>query len=76
MCLATPAKVIEIDGEMAVVEIEGIRRRGNISLLDNVAVGDFVLVHAGFAIQHWTAEEMKDLIVLPLRRPDRFGGEG
>lgn len=76
MCLATPARVIEIDGETAVVEIEGIRRQGNISLLDNVAVGDYVLVHAGFAIHHWTAEEMKDLIVLPLERPAHIENKG
>ena len=52
MCLAVPLRVVEVDREtlMGVVERAGIKRRINISLVENVRPGDFVLVHAGFAI--------------------------
>jgi hydrogenase expression/formation protein HypC len=52
MCLAIPSKIIEIDDMNARVDVYGARR--DISLLlmpDEVGIGDFVLVHAGFAIQ-------------------------
>ncbi len=75
MCLATPAKVLEIDGETAKIEVDGIRRDANISLLDDVKVGDYVLVHAGFALHLWPADEMKDLIVVPTGRKERNGEE-
>jgi hydrogenase expression/formation protein HypC len=52
MCLAIPSKVVSLDGMNAVVEVCGARREANLLLLpEEVAVGDFVLVHAGFAMQ-------------------------
>jgi len=50
MCLAIPMRVIEIDGVHAVTEVDGIRRQARLDLLPEVAVGDYVLVHAGLAI--------------------------
>ena len=51
MCLAIPAKVVAIeDGDMALVTIEGIRKRISTALLDEVAVNDYVLVHVGYAL--------------------------
>ena len=51
MCLAIPAKVIEMDEpNLAVIEIGGVRKQVSLMLVDGVEVGDFVLVHAGFAI--------------------------
>ena len=50
MCLAIPSKVVEINDQMGTVDIEGIRRSVNFMLLENVNVGDYVIVHAGFAI--------------------------
>jgi hydrogenase expression/formation protein HypC len=51
LCLAIPGRVIDIDGNHATVEYgEGVRNRANISLVE-VQVGDYVLVHAGFAIK-------------------------
>ncbi len=50
MCLAIPGKIVEIDGEEAVVDYDGIRKSANISLID-CNVGDYILVHVGFAIQ-------------------------
>ena len=52
MCLAVPAEVIEIlDSDLGTVEVGGAKTRVNLSLVDGVSVGDFVLVHAGFAIE-------------------------
>lgn len=51
MCLAIPAKVLEVEGEHAIVDFGGgVVRKVNISLVD-VKVGEYVIVHAGFAIQ-------------------------
>ncbi|MCL6106975.1 MAG: HypC/HybG/HupF family hydrogenase formation chaperone, partial [Actinobacteria bacterium] len=50
MCLAVPAKIIEIDGQQAIVEIGGLRKQASIVLLPEAVTGDYVLLHAGFAI--------------------------
>ena len=61
MCLAIPSRIVSIDGITAVVDVCGARREANLMLLpEKVAPGDFVLVHAGFAMQtvdRETAEE-------------------
>lgn len=52
MCLAVPSKIISIDNILATVDIMGARRDVSIILVpEEVAVGDYVLVHAGFAIK-------------------------
>jgi len=51
MCLAVPAKIIEKKDALALVELNGVRRNVSTMLLPEAAVGDFVLVHAGFAMQ-------------------------
>lgn len=52
MCLAVPSKIISIDNILATVDIMGARRDVSIILVpEDVAVGDYVLVHAGFAIK-------------------------
>ncbi|MEM1514133.1 MAG: HypC/HybG/HupF family hydrogenase formation chaperone [Candidatus Thermoplasmatota archaeon] len=50
MCLAIPAKIIEKKGNKAIVDYGGVKREVDISLV-NVEKGDYVIVHAGFAIQ-------------------------
>jgi len=50
MCLAIPSKVVEINDQMATVEIDGIRRSISLMLLEHVQLNDYVIVHAGFAI--------------------------
>ena len=58
MCLALPAEVIALEeGEMALVSLGGIKKRISVALLDNVAPGDFVLVHVGFALNTISPEE-------------------
>jgi hydrogenase expression/formation protein HypC len=51
MCLAIPAKVITIEGSTALVVIEDVEYKASLLLLDDVKPGDFVLLHAGFAIE-------------------------
>ena len=57
MCLAVPAKVIEIHGATARVEIGGNIREANLSLVENATVGDYIMLHAGFAIAKYEPEE-------------------
>ena len=58
MCLALPARVVSLEeGAMAPVALEGIRKRISIALLDDVEVGDFVLVHVGYALHKVSEEE-------------------
>ena len=66
MCLAIPGKIIEIDSEKnhAIVDYgDGTKRKANISLVD-VRKGDYVLVHAGFAIEVLDEEEAKKTLDL------------
>ena len=51
MCLAVPARVIAIEDELATVEVRGATRKASLMLLPEARVGDYVLVHAGFAMQ-------------------------
>ncbi len=51
MCLAVPAKVLEIKGDIATVEHEGVKQKITIALCPGVEVGKFVIVHAGCAIE-------------------------
>ncbi len=51
MCLAVPAKVIEIRGDIAIVEHEGVMQRITIALCPGVEIGKYVIVHAGCAIE-------------------------
>jgi len=60
MCLAIPSKVISIDNEMATIDVYGARKEVSILLLpETPRLGDFVLVHAGFAIQTIKAESFQ-----------------
>ena len=58
MCLAVPAKVVAIEDQLASVEVQGVRRAASLMLLPEAKVGDFVLVHAGFAMQIVDPAEM------------------
>ena len=59
MCLAFPAKVLKIDNELATVERAGIKREASLMLLPQAKVGDYVLIHAGFAMQVIDETELK-----------------
>lgn len=65
MCYAIPAKIMSISGENATVDYGGIVKTVNISLIEDVACDDFVLIHAGFAIEKLdkqSAEESLEII--------------
>jgi hydrogenase expression/formation protein HypC len=52
MCLAVPAEVLELrENDMALTELGGVRKDVSLMLVDDVEAGDYVLVHAGFAIE-------------------------
>jgi hydrogenase expression/formation protein HypC len=58
MCLAIPAEVVELrDNELALIDIGGARKQVSLTLVDGVEVGDYVLVHAGFAIDKIDEQE-------------------
>lgn len=57
MCLAIPAKVLSIQGDSAEVEVEGVVTTADLSVLPGVKVGEYVMVHAGLAIQKYAKEE-------------------
>jgi hydrogenase expression/formation protein HypC len=50
MCLAIPSRIVLIDQEMAVIDVDGTQREASLLLLEDARVGDYVIVHAGFAI--------------------------
>ena len=66
MCLAIPAKVVSLDdGDMATVALEGVKKSISLALVDGVAVGDYVLVHVGFALHKVSeAEAARTLAIM------------
>ncbi len=65
MCLAIPARVIEIgENDQAVVDLGGVRKEISLALVDDVAVGDYVIVHVGFALQRLDVEEAEKTLAL------------
>ncbi len=57
MCLSVPAKILSIKGDKARVSLGGAEYNAALNLVDNVKVGDYVLLHSGFAIQKINEEE-------------------
>jgi len=64
MCLGVPAKILEIRDSTAVAELGGVRREVSVMLLDDVFVGSWVIVHAGFAIEKLSEEEAQQTLSL------------
>ncbi|MBT3209288.1 MAG: HypC/HybG/HupF family hydrogenase formation chaperone [Bacteroidetes bacterium] len=60
MCLSIPAKVLSIDGVMANVSVGGAEYQASIEMLEDVKIGDYVLLHTGFAIQKLDEEDAKE----------------
>jgi hydrogenase expression/formation protein HypC len=60
MCLAVPAKIVELSGTAAVISVDGAQRKVDVSLIEEPRLGDFVLVHAGFAIHKWEKSEVEE----------------
>jgi hydrogenase expression/formation protein HypC len=63
MCLGVPGQIVEIDGATAVVDFWGVRRKVALDVVDeDVAVGDHVLVHVGFAIHRIAPEDLAETL--------------
>ncbi|MEI6519881.1 MAG: HypC/HybG/HupF family hydrogenase formation chaperone [bacterium] len=64
MCLAIPGKVEEIDGNVATVDIMGVKNRIAIDMVKNVQIGDYLMIHAGYAIEKIDEAEAMQTIEL------------
>jgi hydrogenase expression/formation protein HypC len=82
MCLAVPSRIIEINDHVARVDVDGVVREASLMLLDDVKLGDYVIVHAGFAISKvdeeaalQTLEDMRTILAadaLDVNSPNRY----
>ena len=75
MCLSIPAKIIDIHGDTATVSVGGNRYTAGIQMLDDLEEGDYVLLHAGFAIQKISHQEAEETLAL-LRAMDELDPPG
>ncbi len=65
MCLAIPARIVEIrDGDLAVVELGNIRKEISLALVEGIQEGDYVIVHVGYALQRLDVEEAERTLSL------------
>jgi hydrogenase expression/formation protein HypC len=64
MCVAVPGKIIEKHGALATVDVEGNRVRADVSMVPEAGVGDYVMLHAGFAISKYTRKEAEETLAL------------
>ena len=65
MCLAIPARVVELlADDMAIVDLDGVRKAISLAMVEDVAVGDYVIVHVGFALSKLNAEEAEKTLAL------------
>jgi hydrogenase expression/formation protein HypC len=65
MCLAIPVRVVQIIGaEQALVDVGGVRKEISLALVDHVAIGDYVILHVGYALQKLDPEEAEKTLAL------------
>lgn len=62
MCLAIPAKIISKNGDIAVVSVSGVRREVSLMFCPNAKIGDYIIMHAGFAIQLLDKKDAEDTL--------------
>ncbi len=63
MCLGVPMKIVSKDGDTVIAEVDGVQKEANVMLLgEEVTVGDYVIVHAGFAISKLDEEYAEETI--------------
>lgn len=76
MCLGVPGLVVEVDGAQAVVDFRGVRRKVALDVVDeDVAAGDHVLVHVGFAIRRIAPEDLAETLAF-FEAMSGGGGDG
>lgn len=71
MCLAVPLKILSVDGDMAEVWLNGVNAKISVALTPDVKTGDWILVHAGFAINRIEEKDALETISL-LEELDEF----
>ncbi len=76
MCLAIPAKIVTIEGSIAKVDMMGNERVVSIDLVPEAGIGEYVLVHAGFAIGIIDDQSAKETEELLLEVADAYAREG
>ena len=65
MCLAIPAQVVELrDNDMAVVDLAGVRKEISLALVDKVLIGDYVIVHVGYALNKLDPDEAEKTLAM------------
>jgi len=65
MCLAIPARVVELSGDdTAVVDLGGVRKDVSLALVEDVALGDYLIIHVGFALNKLDPEEAEKTLAL------------
>lgn len=64
MCLAVPMEIKSIEGTTAYAEMSGLKLECDVSLIDNPAIGDFIIVHAGYAIERLDPDEAAETLEL------------
>ncbi|MCU0934007.1 MAG: HypC/HybG/HupF family hydrogenase formation chaperone [Thiobacillaceae bacterium] len=65
MCLAIPARVVEVaENDQAIVDLGGVRKDVSLALVEGVAVGDYVIVHVGYALTRLDPEEAEKTLAL------------
>ena len=64
MCLAIPMKLIKIEGNKGVVELSGVQKEISLDLLREVEIGDYLIIHAGFAIERLNEKEAKKTLAI------------
>ncbi len=62
MCLSIPAKVKEIEGDMALVTVGGTEYKTSLQMVEDVHVGDYILMHTGFAIEKLDPKEAEETL--------------
>jgi len=65
MCLAIPSKIVKIENGVGTIDVDGVQRTASLLLVEDAAVGDYVIVHAGFALHKIDeADAMESLRIL------------
>ncbi|MBW1725553.1 MAG: HypC/HybG/HupF family hydrogenase formation chaperone [Deltaproteobacteria bacterium] len=81
MCLAIPSKIIKIENNVATIDVDSVRREASLLLIESPKVGDYVIVHAGFAINKINEEDameslnlIREAASLIFDKPKKGGG--
>jgi hydrogenase expression/formation protein HypC len=64
MCLAIPSKIVNIENNIGIIDVDGVQRQASLLLLEDPKVGEYVIVHAGFAIKKIDEEAAMETLKL------------